>query len=78
MSDYCLPRRAAKEFCWPFSMFLVSHTVILIDEDFFLMLQMKEQFMSFLNIHGRCLLPEHQKELQTLCGKQSLYFIDEI
>lgn len=35
MSDYCLLRRAEKEFSWPFSMFLVSHTVILIDEDFF-------------------------------------------
>lgn len=77
MSDYCLPRRAEKEFSWPFCMFLVSHTAILIDEDFF-MLQMIEQFMSFLNIYGRCLLPEHQKEPQTLCGKQPLYFIDEI
>jgi len=33
MSDYCLPGRAEIEFSWPFSMFLVSHTVILIDED---------------------------------------------
>lgn len=50
MSDYCLPGRAEKEFSWPFSMFIVSHAVFLIDEDFFLMLQMIEQFMSFLSI----------------------------
>ena len=42
------------------------------------MLQMIEQFMSFLSIYGRCLLPEHQKELQTFWGKQALHFMEEI